>query len=142
MVDEIIPQILSDLYEEIYDNISNKVNDTSEQTQSEPELTTKSIDPITGEWILNEWDIECISIGAGILGCGGGGSPYIGRLRAKNAIKNGKKIRVIDANKYVQIILIQIVISRKIISWLLFLKYSKRVYFTFLIIESYFTLTG
>ncbi|KAL3860781.1 hypothetical protein ACJMK2_010851 [Sinanodonta woodiana] len=52
------------------------------------------IDNMTGEWILSEWDIECISIGAGILGCGGGGSPYIGRVLALRCLREGKKIRV------------------------------------------------
>lgn len=102
--------MLSDLYEEIYDIVSTKVDNKTKQAQGEPELTMKSptIDPITGEWLLNEWDVECISIGAGILGCGGGGSPYIGRIRAKNALKTGKKIRVIDASTYVQTTLIAV----------------------------------
>ena len=44
----------------------------------ETELVTTSdnephVDKITGEWILDAYDIECISIGAGIQGCGGGG---------------------------------------------------------------------
>lgn len=39
------------------------------------------IDFVIGDWILNEFDIECIVIGVGIMGCGGGGSFYIGRLR-------------------------------------------------------------
>lgn len=57
------------------------------------------LDPATGDWILNKFDIECIAIGAGIMGCGGGGSPYIGRLRALELLKNGKEIRVIHPNK-------------------------------------------
>lgn len=57
------------------------------------------IDPVTGDWILNEFDIECIAIGAGIMGCGGGGSPYIGRLRALQQIKWGREIRVIHPHK-------------------------------------------
>ena len=59
------------------------------------------VDPVTGDWILNEFDIECISIGAGILGCGGGGSPYLGRLRALQLIKAGKEICVIHPYRYV-----------------------------------------
>ena len=39
----------------------------------------KEINP-RGEWILSPIDIECICIGAGILGCGGGGNPYLGKL--------------------------------------------------------------
>jgi len=37
-----------------------------------------------------------LCIGAGILGCGGGGSPYCGELLAKKEINNGKEIKVIN----------------------------------------------
>lgn len=57
------------------------------------------IDPASGDWILNKFDVECIAIGAGIMGCGGGGSPYIGRLRALEILDKGKEIRVIHPNK-------------------------------------------
>ena len=57
------------------------------------------IDPETGDWLLNEFDIECIAIGAGIMGCGGGGSPYLGRLKALKLLKAGKEIRVIHPNR-------------------------------------------
>ncbi|EDV23654.1 uncharacterized protein TRIADDRAFT_26861 [Trichoplax adhaerens] len=82
-------------------NLSTEKSASMKDSEMESELTMKppTIDPSTGEWLLNEWDIECISIGAGILGCGGGGSPYIGRLRAKRALKEGKKIRVINAHR-------------------------------------------
>ncbi len=63
-------------------------------TETEP-----NIDPVTGEWSLSEWDIECIAIGAGILGCGGGGSPNIGRLRCRRALQAGKKIKVITPER-------------------------------------------
>ncbi|XP_071963196.1 uncharacterized protein [Antedon mediterranea] len=59
------------------------------------DLSQPVVDKETGEWLLTEYDIECISVGAGILGCGGGGSPYLGRLRAQKLLKEGKKIRVI-----------------------------------------------
>ena len=58
------------------------------------------IDPETGDWLLNEFDIECIAIGAGIMGCGGGGSPYLGRLKALELLKAGKEIRVIHPNRW------------------------------------------
>ncbi|XP_071787711.1 uncharacterized protein [Asterias amurensis] len=58
-------------------------------------LPEPNVDPITGEWLLSEYDVECIAIGAGILGCGGGGSPNLGRLNALKILKEGKKIRVI-----------------------------------------------
>lgn len=57
------------------------------------------IDPSSGDWILNEFDIECIAVGAGIMGCGGGGSPYLGRLKALQLIKAGKEMRVTHPNR-------------------------------------------
>jgi hypothetical protein len=41
-----------------------------------------------GEWILNAWDIECIAVGAGILGAGGGSNPNVGRVRARQAVND------------------------------------------------------
>ena len=57
------------------------------------------VDPVTGEWLLSEWDVECIAVGAGILGCGGGGSPYLGKLMCLKRLKEGKKIRVISPER-------------------------------------------
>ena len=51
---------------------------------------------LTGEWVLSEQDLECLAIGAGILGCGGGGSPTVGHLLAVRALKDGQKIRVVN----------------------------------------------
>lgn len=49
----------------------------------------------TKEWILSEEDVEFIAAGAAILGAGGGGSPYLQKLVVQQAIRNGKKIRVV-----------------------------------------------
>ena len=38
-------------------------------------------------WQVTEEDLLSISIGAGILGTGGGGNPYIGMLRARETIR-------------------------------------------------------
>ena len=62
-------------------------------------FTDPYIDPSSGDWILNEFDIECIAVGAGIMGCGGGGSPYLGRLKALQLIKAGKEMRVTHPNR-------------------------------------------
>ncbi len=51
------------------------------------------------EWFLNCYDVEAIAIGAGILGCGGGGSPYLAKIRAKQQLRNGKKLRIIKQQK-------------------------------------------
>ena len=50
----------------------------------------------SGEWVLTAHDIECLCTGAGILACGGGGSPFIGGLLAKKEISEGKEIKVVN----------------------------------------------
>ena len=57
------------------------------------------IEESTGAWLLNEYDVDCIATGAGILGCGGGGNPYLGKLSAVLALKSGKKMRVIHPDR-------------------------------------------
>ena len=54
-----------------------------------------------GEWEVSEKDVECLAIGAGILGCGGGGDPYAGRLRALQQLQKGKKIKIINPCRYI-----------------------------------------
>lgn len=63
------------------------------------------IDPVSGEWTLSPWDIECLAVGQGILGAGGGGTPYPGKLWALQKMKEGKKIRVITPERQVYEIL-------------------------------------
>ena len=46
-------------------------------------------------WEATEDVLEAIAIGAGILGTGGGGNPYIGQLRAKEAIKRWGPVTVL-----------------------------------------------
>lgn len=46
-------------------------------------------------WLLSELDLEYIALGAGILGTGGGGNVYIGKLRAWEQLRAGRRIRVI-----------------------------------------------
>ena len=53
-----------------------------------------------GEWELSAQDVECLAIGAGILGCGGGGDPNYGRLRAQQLLEEGKKIKVVNPCRY------------------------------------------
>lgn len=48
-------------------------------------------------WNLTEADIDRIAIGVGILGTGGGGSPYLQMLMAKALLRQGKTIRMIRA---------------------------------------------
>ncbi len=46
-------------------------------------------------WTLSEADIDRIAIGVGILGTGGGGSPYLQTLAAKQMLRQGRRIRMI-----------------------------------------------
>lgn len=48
--------------------------------------------------ILDE-DLEAVEIGAAILGTGGGGNPYIGKLRCREELKKGNKIDVIPIDE-------------------------------------------
>jgi DUF917 family protein len=46
-------------------------------------------------WTVDEEMLERLAIGAGILGTGGGGNPYIGKLHARALLERGKTITVI-----------------------------------------------
>ena len=47
-------------------------------------------------WEITENDLESIAIGAGILGTGGGGNPYIGMLRARQLIRKHGPVTVVS----------------------------------------------
>ena len=47
-------------------------------------------------WQIDESNLDAIAIGAGILGTGGGGNPYIGQLRARQAIKEHGQVTVLS----------------------------------------------
>ena len=49
------------------------------------------------KWHLSEIDIEWLSIGCYILGCGGGGSPYLSSIAAKQLLRRGKSLTIINA---------------------------------------------
>lgn len=44
-------------------------------------------------------DLDAIEIGAAILGTGGGGNPYIGKLRCREELRKGRKIPVIPLDE-------------------------------------------
>jgi len=48
---------------------------------------------------LSEHDIEALAIGAAILGTGGGGNPYIGKLRALQDLRNGRSVTLIGLDE-------------------------------------------
>lgn len=45
-------------------------------------------------WQIDEDALESIAIGAGILGTGGGGNPYLGKLKARRLLREGRTIDV------------------------------------------------
>jgi len=49
----------------------------------------------TSGFLLDERKIDALEIGAAILGTGGGGNPYIGKLRAREALRQGFKMRIV-----------------------------------------------
>ena len=50
-------------------------------------------------WQVKEEDLASISIGAGILGTGGGGNPYIGMLRAREMIRRYGPVEVLSSDE-------------------------------------------
>lgn len=49
----------------------------------------------TEMWVLTEDDILALEIGSGIMGTGGGGNPYIGKLRALRTIREGYELKIL-----------------------------------------------
>jgi DUF917 family protein len=47
-------------------------------------------------WDVTEEMLEELAIGAGILGTGGGGNPYLGMIEARLQLRAGKRIRVVS----------------------------------------------
>lgn len=48
---------------------------------------------------VTDADLDAIEIGAAILGTGGGGNPYIGKLRCREELKKGNRIPVIPLDE-------------------------------------------
>ena len=44
-------------------------------------------------------DMEAIALGAAVLGTGGGGDPYIGKLMAKEAIRKHGPVKMIEVSE-------------------------------------------
>ena len=45
-------------------------------------------------------DIECVCLGAGVLGSGGGGSPHIGEMMLKKFISEGNQVKLVNPFRY------------------------------------------
>lgn len=50
-------------------------------------------------WDVTEEILEALEIGAGILGTGGGGNPYLGKVEALQQLRAGKTIRVVSLDE-------------------------------------------
>lgn len=50
-------------------------------------------------WQVAETDLMPISIGAAVLGTGGGGNPYLGYLRMRQVLESGGVVRVIEPDE-------------------------------------------
>ncbi len=48
------------------------------------------------EWVLKRDDVEDLAVGAAILGTGGGGDPYIGKLTVLQVLEKSAKITIVD----------------------------------------------
>jgi len=48
-----------------------------------------------GSHKLSEQELDHLAVGAAILGTGGGGNPYIGKLRVRELLRQGKSIEII-----------------------------------------------
>jgi len=47
-------------------------------------------------WDVGPDEVESIALGSGILGTGGGGNPYLGKLHLLQELKQGARVRVVD----------------------------------------------
>ncbi len=47
-------------------------------------------------WIVTPDHLDALEIGAGILGTGGGGNPYLGKLIARKYVEEGAEIAIVD----------------------------------------------
>ena len=74
----VTPKLSNELYTPEINNVP-AIKRTEAKTKVH--ITPPYIDNNTKEWILTEQDIEFIAIGAGILGTGGGGTPYYAKVR-------------------------------------------------------------
>lgn len=54
----------------------------------------------SGRWCLDFDDVQLIVAGAALLGTGGGGDPYLGKLFCLQALKDGHMLRIIPANAF------------------------------------------
>lgn len=79
------------------------VNERKDMGKTDPELDGRYIeeyrpDVQSGVWRLSALDLEFIAIGTYILGCGGGGDPSHAFLAAREMVRAGHEIKVVQLN--------------------------------------------
>ncbi|KDR80342.1 hypothetical protein GALMADRAFT_242719 [Galerina marginata CBS 339.88] len=83
------------------------LDDDGEEVEKEPVINKPTIQDkvdyttyrpkiVGNEWILSETDLFFIMEGCGILGTGGGGSPYPAYLVCRQILRDGGSIRIVD----------------------------------------------
>ena len=68
----------------------------TDDSEDQHEENEPNIDPVTNEWILTPYDLDCIALGSTVVGSGGGGRIDIGKLRVQMAMANNQKVKVIN----------------------------------------------
>ncbi|KAK7751834.1 hypothetical protein SLS62_006135 [Diatrype stigma] len=77
---------------------SGKSNTTRRHNELVEDIDIEAYKPSVKNrvWYISETDLEWISIGCYILGTGGGGSPYSGTIRLREALRKGAVVRVVS----------------------------------------------
>lgn len=78
-------------------NVMQLYNDQAERLTAGQNILNYHPQVINKVWNLTEVDIDWLSIGCYILGCGGGGSPHLASIEAKQLLREGKTLSIIDA---------------------------------------------
>eukprot|EP00698_Gefionella_okellyi_P025354 TRINITY_DN9247_c0_g2_i1.p1 TRINITY_DN9247_c0_g2~~TRINITY_DN9247_c0_g2_i1.p1 ORF type:complete len:947 (+),score=217.66 TRINITY_DN9247_c0_g2_i1:400-2841(+) len=53
---------------------------------------------VDGVWHITEDDIDCIGLGAAVLGSGGGGATYLATIKCKTLLAQGRQMRIVSVN--------------------------------------------
>ncbi|KAL5478599.1 hypothetical protein ACEPAI_2783 [Sanghuangporus weigelae] len=87
---------------DVFDNDAHETTSSAGRGESEHEpVNPAAYRPDVssdGVWTLSETDVEWLSEGCAVLGCGGGGATYAAFLMVREAIRRGRRIRVVSAD--------------------------------------------
>ncbi|KAG9958941.1 beta subunit of N-methylhydantoinase A/acetone carboxylase, partial [Aureobasidium melanogenum] len=89
-------------FEHAEEGVKQVASNTVEMQKVDPRIYIPTIieNEVTGnaEWLLSETDIDFISKGCYVLGCAGGGSTGASRLQLREMLRQGHRMRVVDAS--------------------------------------------